>query len=215
MGRKSKASLTHIQNLCSRNSKSQNPSVEDVTDIKDNFNHVVKSPQPLQPPPDHNQPQLLLFDSNDSDSDSDFNSDSKDDSSSDDGFDSDLEDELETEMEMKSDADLLQFSRILTEAQALAIKLEEEQAEYKPKHPRHYTGNSEYTKQFHAQKQCALQAGGQKFINQFFPKKENPNIATSSPSENPAVIDISNEPDDELDEESLAEETIDVEEHLE
>ena len=62
--------------------------------------------------------------------------------------DSDSEDE-ETN-EIRIEADFLHFSAILTEAQRVAVKLEQESDA--PKRPKQYTGNVPCTKHFHAQK---------------------------------------------------------------
>ena len=66
------------------------------------------------------------------------------------------------------------FNAIFFEAQAMAVKAEHEANGEKPKHKRHYTGNSTRTWQYHAQKRQQLGATGQKFINSWFSKEEKP-----------------------------------------
>jgi hypothetical protein len=141
---------------------------------------------------------FIVFEDYETDSDDDHIPGS-DDTDSEDG-DSDFEDEETTEIRIE--ADLLRFSAILAEAQAVAVKLEQESDA--PKHPKQYTGNAPCMEHFHAQKRCTLAAEGQKFISQFFTAKGNmpPQQSVNQPP-------IPSEPDS-SDEES----TIDIDEYL-
>ena len=202
MGRKSKALKSRIQNLSRTTLTSQ--SQEACTDDTecDSEDHFI-TPQPFK---------FIVFDAYDSESDSDYNSD--DGNSSDDGFDSDEEDKEDHE-DVKTDADLLRFATILSEAQAVAIKMESDGAEFQPKRGKHYTRISARTKWLHAQKRCTLQAEGQKFISHWFSAKtaelpipqDMENISSTS------VPGSDSESDEEK--ETSDSEVINIEEHME
>ena len=207
MGRKSKASKSRIQNLTSgttSTSQSQEACMDDSEcDAEDDF---------VPPQPEDNAFKFIAFDAYDSESDSDYNSD--DANSSDDGFDSDEEDQEDNE-DVKTDADLLRFATILSEAQAIAIKMESDGAEFQPKRGKHYTGNSARTKRLHAQKRRTLQAEGQKFISHWFSAKTAelpiPQDTEIIPSTSVPGSDI--ESDEEK--ETSDSEVINIEEHME
>jgi len=63
------------------------------------------------------------------------------------------EDELDG---LINEAKIEHFNAILFEAQAMAVKAEREANGERPKRKRHYTGNSNRTRQYHAQKRRQL-----------------------------------------------------------
>ncbi|KAG6851921.1 hypothetical protein C0991_004944 [Blastosporella zonata] len=87
--------------------------------------------------------------------------------------DSDIEDmdlDQEEAAKMGTEAEILRFSAILVEAQAVTVKAEREATESKPKWKHHYTGNAPRTIRHYALKRRKLASTGQKFIHQFFEK---------------------------------------------
>ncbi|KAG6871542.1 hypothetical protein C0995_003439 [Termitomyces sp. Mi166 len=66
--------------------------------------------------------------------------------------------------EMHTEAEVLQFSAILAEAQAIVVKLEREAMGLKPKRKHHYTGNAPCTIHHYALKHRKLATTGQKLI---------------------------------------------------
>ena len=70
-----------------------------------------------------------------------------------------------------TDADIVAFTQILAEAQLAAVKDECIATAEKHNQKRHYTGNSQRTKRYHAQKRQKLGETGQQFIQSFFKKK--------------------------------------------
>jgi hypothetical protein len=157
MGRRSKASQARLQNL--GNHKSRQARIDDITDSEDE---------------DHFPPPNKVVGSIDTDDDLDrfiVLEDLSDDESDDmEGSDEELdEDEV---AELRTEADVLQFAALLAEAQAVAVKVEREKAEFKPKRKHHYTGNSARTKRYHTQKRRQLASTGQKFIGDWFKKRE-------------------------------------------
>jgi hypothetical protein len=173
MGRRSKATQSRLQNL-GEASKSQRTRVQvasdDVTSDEDASEDSESSGDAaivdIGTGAEHG---FIFFEDYETDSESDDDSDDHIPGSNDsEDSNSDFEDE-ETN-EIKIEADLLRFSAILTEAQRIAVKLEQESDA--PKRPKRYTGNAPRTKRFHAQKRRTLAAEGQKFIGQFFIAKE-------------------------------------------
>jgi hypothetical protein len=91
----------------------------------------------------------------------------------DDSNDCDSEDDEVSNGELESlqnEAQIEHFNAVLREAQALAAKAEREAASER-KRKRHYAGNSDRTKCYHAQKRHELATTGQKFISSMFSKK--------------------------------------------
>lgn len=155
MGRRSKATNARLHNL-GHAKESQKTWLEDVTDTDD---EDYIPPIAAQHPPQESEAYGYICCNELEDSDSDSDDDASE-------FDEDEAAELQTE------AEILLFSAILSEAQAIAIKLEFDAAELKPKRKRHYTKNSVRTKQHYTQKRKALAMTGQKFISAFFAKQE-------------------------------------------
>ena len=166
MGRRSKAVQSRVGNF-GQPSKTQKARPDDVTDSdsesegQDDDYLPSNHPEdlPIRQDMDPDDYRFILFENYVSDDDIEGLSDLEE------PDDSDLEDE--DYQEIRSDANLLQFSAILAEAQKVAVKLEQEHDELKPKRPKHYMGNAVRTKRFHAQKRHKLAAEGQKFISQF------------------------------------------------
>jgi hypothetical protein len=194
MGRRSKATQSRLQNLREA-SKSQRMRVHDVTSDEDEDSSGDAVIEDIGTGAKHG---FIVFEDNEIDSDNDHIPGSND-SDSKDG-DSDFEDE-ETN-EIRIEADLLCFSAILTEAQRVAVKLEQESDA--PKRPKRYTGNAPRMKRFHAQKSHTLAAEGQKFISQFF--TANAKMPPQQSVNQPPIPSDS----DSSDKESI----IDVNEHL-
>jgi hypothetical protein len=152
MGKRSKAATTRINNL-KKSKIIQKPPVEEVSDDEDtNFDD-------REDILDHG---FFFVDEEDMSSDEDdLESESEDEELD--------EDELD---ELANEAALNHFNAILSEAQKMAIKAEQEAAGQKPKRKQHYTGNSARTKRYHAQKRRELALTGQKLISSMFSKKE-------------------------------------------
>jgi hypothetical protein len=194
MGRRSKATQSQLQNL-GEASKSQRTRVDDVTSDEDENLSGDAVIEDIGTGAEHG---FIVFEDYETDSDDDHIPGSNDSDSED--RDSDFKDE-ETNG-IRIEADLLHFSVILTEAQRVAVKLEQESDASKC--PKRYTGNVPCTKHFHAQKRHALAAEGQKFISQFFTAngKMSPWQSVNQP---PIPSDSDSD-----DEESI----VDVDEHL-
>jgi len=196
MGRHSKAKQTRIQNLrCAQ--KAQKPYIEDVTDLEDD--HIDQGP-PQDPFGDLLEHGFFLLDE-------DLGSDS----------DSDEEDEFYTADETNSETppseeSLLVFSRMLQEAQLAAAKLEHEAKSEKTSRKRHYTGNAPRTKRYHAAKRRKLAESGQKFIQNFFTKKNTVDPPCSHVGNHRDVQDTTAE---EIDESSDEEADVDVADNAE
>ena len=93
-----------------------------------------------------------------------------------DGYDSEDEEADEDELDgLINEAEIEHFNAILFEAQAMAVKAECKAIGDKPKWKQHYTGNSNHTLQYHAQKWQQLAATGQKFIGSWFSKGKKAN----------------------------------------
>jgi len=201
MGRRSRAVQSRLQNL-GQLPKSQKARVDDVTDedsdedspnsdASENVPSVVIGRGDLD-----SEHGFIVFEDYESDSDGDHTPGSSESDSDSEDTDSDFEDE--NDGDIRNDADLLRFSAILTEAQRVAVKLEQE--DDKPKRPKQYTGNAPRTKCFHAQKRRTLAAEGQKFISQFFtgkgkmpprpPTDQLPSSSDSDSSDEESIIDI-------------------------
>jgi hypothetical protein len=127
---------------------------------------------------------------------------SEDDSYSDDP-DSDDEELEDDELDgLMNEAKIEHFNAILFEAQAIAVKAECEASGKRTKRKRHYTGNSNRTRQYHAQKRRQLAATGQKFINSWFSKKRKLDSTTGlQPNHRPAIIEVSEDSEPSDDEE--------------
>jgi hypothetical protein len=117
-------------------SKSQRTRVDDVTSDEDEDSSGDAVIEDIGTGAEH---RFIVFENYETNSDDDHIPGSND-SDSEDG-DSDFEDE-ETN-EIRIEADLLHFSAILTEAQRVAVKLEQESDA--PKCPKQYTGNVPHT----------------------------------------------------------------------
>jgi hypothetical protein len=193
MGRRSKAAQSRLQSL-GQPPKSQKARVDDVTDSEDEGDSSPDHLDAAVNVPIEKDYGFIVFEDYESDSDDDHIPGPSDSEETESNF------EDEDDQEIKDDADLLRFSAILTEAQRVAVKLEQDSE--KPKRPKHYTGNAPRTKRFHAQKRRTLAAEGQKFISQFFPGRAN------LPQPTVSLPDTSGYESD--DEESL----IDINEHL-
>jgi len=137
MGRRSKATQSRLQNL-GEASKSQRTQVDDVTWYEDSSGDAAI--EDIETGAEH---RFIVFEDYETGSDDDHIPGSND-SDSKDG-DSDFEDE-ETN-EIRIEADLLRFSAILTEAQRVAVKLEQESDA--PKRPKQYTGKVPLRTKFH------------------------------------------------------------------
>ena len=158
MGRRSKATQSQLQNL-GEAVKSQRTWVDDVTSDEDEDPSGDTMTEDIGTGAEH---RFIVFEDYKTDSDDDHIPRSNDSDSED--RDSDFEDEEINKIRIE--ADLLRFSAILTEAQKVAVKLEQESDA--PKHPKQYTGNAPCTKCFHVQKRHTLAAEGQKVISQSF-----------------------------------------------
>jgi len=78
----------------------------------------------------------------------------------------------------------------------MAVKAECEAAGEKPKQKQHYTGNSDDTKQHHAEKCWELAATGQKLISSMLMKKKEPTPHITEESKMlPDIIEISDNSD--------------------
>ena len=209
MGRRSKVSQTCIQNFggTTSTSQSQKARVDDITGSEeDDFVPTCELPQPETT---NEAFEFIVFDAYESESDSDYNSEC----TSSDGFDSEEEEEEDGD-DVKMDADLLHFSATLAEAQAVAIKMESDRAEFQPKWGKRYTGNSACTKHFHVQKWRTLQAEGQKFISHWFTEKKAEVPAQGDAVNYPSTsgpIPVSGSPEESNEEPEI----IDIEEHME
>ena len=149
MGRRSKAVQSRVGNF-GQPPKTQKARPDDVTDSdsesegQDNDYLPSNHPEdlPIRQDVDPDDYRFILFENYVSDDDIEGLSDLEE------PDDSDLEDELEDypSQEIRNDANLLQFSAILAEAQKVAVKLEQEHDELKPKRLKHYMGNAVRTK---------------------------------------------------------------------
>jgi hypothetical protein len=187
MGRQTKAAQARIQNL--RNNSASQQSSEPLHNTLSSQEHTAI---------------FSVLEDDESESASDYTPSDSDD------FDSADEDEYDVEGDIQNDADLLRFSSILVELQAVAVKMEAKKAEFKPRRTKHYTGNSQRTKRFHAQKRHTISAKGQKFISHFFQKQEIERLTHQlSDSTN---LDSSSDSDSDTDE--LGTSLINVDEHI-
>ena len=139
MGKKLKAQQARINNLPNLGKRS-------CTSMEDDEDQDYL-------PPDENDDLLehgffILDEYSDSDSDSETG----------------LEDgELEVELdELRNEEEIYRFGQILSEAQSLAVKAEQEATGGQPKRKRHYMGNSMRTKRHHARKRRQLADQGQR-----------------------------------------------------
>jgi len=175
MGRRSKATQARRDNLRKLDNP-QNPSVEDVSDDED---EVFEDEDLLE------HGFFFLDDGTQSEEDSDARSDSEDE-----GVDGD---ELDGHI---NEAEIEHFNAILFEAQAMAVKAEREAIGEKPKRKRHYTGNSNRTLRYHAQKRRQLAATNQKFISSWFSKGKKPSPTPALQQDGaPEIIEISEDSD--------------------
>ena len=128
-----------------------------------------------------------------------------------DASDSDEDEELDVDEldRLINEAKIEHFNAILFEAQVMAVMAEHEANGEKPKHTRHYTGNSTRTQQYHAQKRRQLAATGQKFINLWFSMEEKPSelLPKDAAAE---IVEISDNSDASEDEESKDKDEIDA-----
>ena len=189
MGRKSKASQSRIGNFGQTQRARPGADVITASDSEAEDEDYLPSNHPKDLPIRKDDNGFIFF--KDYESDDEISSDSEDDS------DLEVRDELEEYQEIRNDADLLKFSAILAEAQKIAVKLEREHDESRPKRPKHYKGNAARTKRFHAQKRRTLAAEGQKFISHFFTATEKtvtplPHADGSDPDSenNESIVDI-------------------------
>jgi hypothetical protein len=148
MGRRSKATTARINNL-QKSTGPRNATVEDVFNDED-VNYEQDD--------DLLDEGFFFLDDDATEDDSD-DCDSEDDEVD--------EDKLES---LQNEAAIEHFNAVLREAQALAVKAEREAAGER-KRKRHYSGNSERTKRYHAQKRRELATTGQKLISSMFSKK--------------------------------------------
>jgi len=183
MGRQSKAAISRLNNLTKRGNP-KNPSVEDVYDDEGS---ELEDEDYLE------QGFFFLDEGTPLEEDSD-------------GSDSEEEEISEDELNgLQNEADIEHFNAVLAHAQAMAVKAEREAAGEKPKRKRHYTGNSDRTKQHHAQKRRELGITGQKFISSMFSKKATGSTtcvtegARDKPT--PEIIEIADGLDDDDDDE--------------
>ena len=191
MGRQSNATRARLNNLGKINNP-QNPSVEDVSDDED---------------PDFEDDLLehgfFFLDDEPKSEDGSDGSDSEDEEAD--------EDELDG---LTNEAEIEHFNAILFEAQAMAVKAEREAIGEKPKRKRHYTGNSNRTLRYHAQKRRQLAATGQKFISSWFSKREKPNPTSELQQEDAQeIIEVSGDSDPSDDEEGGGEDDVDASLH--
>jgi hypothetical protein len=128
-----------------------------------------------------------------------------------DASDSDEDEELDKdELDgLINKAKIEHFNAILFKAQAMAVKAEREANGEKPKHKRHYTGNSTRTQQYHAQKRRQLAATGQKFIKSWFSREKKPSKLLPKDAA-PEIVEISDNSDASEDEESKDKDEIDA-----
>lgn len=166
MGRRSRAALSRVSNL--RHAQKNLPAhVEDISD-----------PQNLYF--DRNPPEegfFMLEEDLGSDSDSEIE-------------DEENKDESTDKIASLTDADIVAFTRRLAEAQLAAVKAEQITMTEKPNRKRRYTGNSERTKRYHAQKRRKLGETGQQFIQSFF---KNKTAIESMPDSGSGEIDSEDE----------------------
>jgi hypothetical protein len=134
MGRCSKATISCINNLGHAQKKLQ-AQVEDIMDPQDPYFEGN--------PPQNCSIDLLEegFFMLDEDLDSDDEDETEDKECKDESMDKPV-----------TDADIIAFTQILAEAQLAAVKAEHIATAEKPNWKSHYTGNSQRTKRYHAQK---------------------------------------------------------------
>jgi hypothetical protein len=155
MGRRSKASQSHLTNLQNNFSKSHKATVEDASDSDEDFDWEPTMPE--------------LDDVSDSKCDSDEEMESEEEAAIGnsktyvlDVVDCEFEDELEMEQEIMNDAALLTFSKALHDLQEAAVAEERKKSE--TQHPEHYTQSSGRSQRQHAQNQKMLAETGQSSI---------------------------------------------------
>jgi hypothetical protein len=186
MGRQSNATRARLNNLGKTNNP-QNPSVEDVSDHEDSdFEDDLL---------EHG---FFFLDDEPESEDGSDGSDSEDEEAD--------EDELDG---LTNEAEIEHFNAILFEAQAMAVKAEREAIGEKPKRKRHYTGNSNRTLRYHAQKRRQLAATGQKFISSWFSTRGKPNLTEDAQE----IIEISEDSDPSDNEEDGGEDDVDASLH--
>jgi hypothetical protein len=186
MGRQSNATRARLNNLGKTNNP-QNPSVEDVSDHEDSdFEDDLL---------EHG---FFFLDDEPESEDGSDGSDSEDEEAD--------EDELDG---LTNEAEIEHFNAILFEAQAMAVKAEREAIGEKPKRKRHYTGNSNRTLRYHAQKRRQLAATGQKFISSWFSTRGKPNLTEDAQE----IIEISKDSDPSDNEEDGGEDDVDASLH--
>jgi hypothetical protein len=206
MGRKSKASLARLSNICKAPQNPWRATVEDApdSDAEDldfgpgielgsiDFGMGMESDEAANETDGNNKfegtPGIFFALEDDFDSDSDLDSVS----------DSDFEEMSlndDDEAEIRDDAALLTFSAVLQSAQEVAAAVEQKKND-KRKRLKQYTGNSSRTLRQHAMKRRKIASEGQKFISNWFHVKEQGTsqydlgIGSSQTSEEPHPIPV-------------------------
>jgi hypothetical protein len=191
MGQQFKATRAQLNNL-GKVKNHQNPSVEDV------------------------------FEEEDSDLEDDllehgffFLDDGPDSEEASNGSDSEDEEIDEDKLDgLINEAEIKHFNAVLFKAQAMAVKAEREVIGEKPKWKQHYTGSSNCTLQYHAQKQQQLAATNQKYISSWFPKEKQPDSTSELQQENTQkIIEVSKDSDFSDNEENGREDNVDASLH--
>ena len=169
MGRRSKAATARLNNL-GQLETSRNLTIDDaqISDHDDGMN--IEGEDLLE--------EGFFFLDEGDDSDIMIDEDSEGSESEDEGID---EDELD---ELQNEADIEYFNAVLIEAQVMAVNAEREAAgQKKSKRKRHYTGNLDRTKRYHAQKRRVLAATGQKLISTMFSTRKTSDLTTQLDSQ--------------------------------
>lgn len=191
MGRRSKAATARLNNL-GQLETSRNLTIDDaqISDHDDSMN--IKGEDLLE--------EGFFFLDEGDDSDIMIDEDSEGSESEDEGID---EDELD---ELQNEADIEYFNAVLIEAQVMAVNAEREAAgQKKSKRKRHYTGNSDRTKRYHAQKRRALAATGQKLISTMFSTRKTSDLTTQLDSQGNTARNIIEIVDEALENDSESE----------
>ena len=191
MGRRSKAATARLNNL-GQLETSRNLTIDDaqISDHDDGMN--IEGEDLLE--------EGFFFLDEGDDSDIMIDEDSEGSESEDEGID---EDELD---ELQNEADIEYFNAVLIEAQVMAVNAEREAAgQKKSKRKRHYTGNSDRTKRYHAQKRRALAATGQKLISTMFSTRKTSDLTTQLDSQGNTARNIIEIVDEALENDSESE----------
>ena len=191
MGRRSKAATARLNNL-GQLEMSRNLTIDDaqISDHDDGMN--IEGEVLLE--------EGFFFLDEGDDSDIMIDEDSEGSESEDEGID---EDELD---ELQNEADIEYFNAVLIEAQVMAVNAEREAAgQKKSKRKRHYTGNSDRTKRYHAQKRRALAATGQKLISTMFLTRKTSDLTTQLDSQGNTARNIIEIVDEALENDSESE----------